>query len=59
MRLAGLLLLVAGWIIAVAATVLFETLSRRAPFVLAGISVETLGLILLVRSHQERREEQE
>jgi hypothetical protein len=58
-KLAGYLLLLAGWVIAVAAIVLFATVSGRAPFVLAGIGVEALGLTLLVRSHRSRREEQE
>jgi Flp pilus assembly protein TadB len=59
MKLAGFLLLLAGWIIVVAAIVLFATPPRRASFAFAGIGVETLGLILLVRSHRARREEQE
>jgi uncharacterized membrane protein len=59
MKLAGLLLLLAGWMIVLAAIVLFASVTRRAPFVLTGIGVEALGLTLLVRSHRGRREEQE
>jgi uncharacterized membrane protein len=59
MKLAGLLLLLAGWVIVVAAVVLFAFVSRQAPFVLSGLAVEALGMALLVRSHRAGREEQE
>ncbi len=51
MKLAGLLLLLAGWMIAVAAVVLLAAMAPRAGFVAAGVAVEALGLVLLVRSH--------
>jgi FtsH-binding integral membrane protein len=51
MKLAGFLLLLAGWGIVLAAVVLLASALPRTGFVLAGIGVEVLGLILVVRSH--------
>jgi hypothetical protein len=51
MKLAGFLLLLAGWLIVIAAVALLAVAPQRAGFVLAGIGVESLGLILAVRSH--------
>ncbi|MGB9235737.1 MAG: hypothetical protein WCC04_15105 [Terriglobales bacterium] len=51
MKLAGLLLLVAGWGIAIFAIALLPSTVARAAFVLAGLATETLGLGLLIRSH--------
>ena len=51
MKLAGILLLVAGWAIALSAIVLLPAPVGRAVFVLAGIAVELLGLALMVSSH--------
>ena len=50
MKLAGMLLLLAGWGIAVSAVVLFPQPMTRALFVLAGLGVQGLGLILAFRS---------
>jgi hypothetical protein len=57
MKLAGFLLLPAGWAIVLAALVLLAQTqaAARAGFVLAGVSVEALGLVLLVRAHILRR----
>jgi hypothetical protein len=57
MKLAGLFLLVAGWIIALAAVALFPSATPRAWFVLAGVAVELLGLALVFHSHLELRKE--
>ena len=57
MMLVGFLLLPAGWLLALAAIVLFAPLPLRTAFVLAGIVVEALGLILAFRSHLIPREE--
>jgi hypothetical protein len=57
MKAVGFLMLLAGWFLALAAIVLFASQSLRAAFVLAGIAVETLGLILVFRSHLIPREE--
>jgi hypothetical protein len=51
MKLAGLLLLVAGWAIVVAAVALLPSPGARVGFVFAGLAVELLGLALAVRSH--------
>ncbi len=51
MRVAGFLLLLAGWIIALAAVVLLQSAPPRTVFVLAGIAIEVLGLALVARSH--------
>jgi hypothetical protein len=64
MKLAGLLLLVAGWAIVVAAVALLpsagatrrigdisSTVADDATSVLAGIAVELIGLALAVRAH--------
>ena len=51
MKLAGLLLLVAGWAIVVGAVMLLPSTGERVGFVLAGIAVELLGLALTVRAH--------
>jgi hypothetical protein len=51
MKLAGFLLLVAGWAIAVVAIGLLPATGARASFALAGVAVELFGLVLAVRSH--------
>jgi hypothetical protein len=60
LKLAGFLLLLAGWAIVLAAVVLLVPALPRTGFVLAGMGVEVLGLIFVVRSHlalqEERRE---
>ncbi len=57
MKLAGFLLLLAGWVIVLAAVVLLVPGLPRTGFVLAGIGVEVLGLIVVVRSHLALQEE--
>ena len=49
MKLAGMLLLLAGWGIVVSAVALFPRGGMRELFVLAGLGVELLGLILASR----------
>jgi len=51
MRLVGFLLLLAGWVLVLAAVVLLGAAPPRAAFVLAGTAVEALGLALVFRSH--------
>jgi hypothetical protein len=51
MKLAGLLLLPAGWAIVLTALVLLPPMPVRSVFVLAGVAVEALGLILVARAH--------
>lgn len=51
MKLAGFLLLLAGWGIVVSTLPLLSSTPMRAAFVLAGILVELMGLGLVFRSH--------
>jgi hypothetical protein len=51
MKLAGLFLLLAGWGIVLTAVILLAPALAQTCFVLAGVGVEGLGLVLLVRSH--------
>jgi hypothetical protein len=51
MRLTGFLFLLAGWLIVLAAVALVAPALPRVVFVLAGLGVEVLGLIFVVRSH--------
>lgn len=51
MKAAGLLLLLSGWLIVLTALGLLTAGSTRAGFILAGIAVELVGLILLIRAH--------
>jgi hypothetical protein len=51
MKLAGFLLLFAGWVIVVAAVALLPSTAARVAFLLAGLGVELFGLALAVHSH--------
>jgi hypothetical protein len=51
MKVAGLGLLVSGWIIAVAALCLLPQAGLRAGFIVAGLLVECLGLLVAGRAH--------
>jgi hypothetical protein len=59
MKLAGFMLLPAGWLIVLTAIVLLPPGAARAAFLLAGLAIEALGLGLVVRAHipvfEERR----
>jgi hypothetical protein len=59
MKVVGFLMLPAGWFLVLAAIVLFAAPPLRAAFILAGVAVESLGLILAFRSHLNPREEEE
>ena len=57
MKLAGLLVMPAGFFLAIAALVLFTEPMQQLGFVLSGLAVECLGLGVAVRGHMlERRE---
>lgn len=51
MKYAGLLVMPAGFFLAVAALVLFPSAAQRTAFVLCGLAVEILGLAVAVRGH--------
>jgi hypothetical protein len=51
MKLAGFLLLPAGWVIVLSAIALLPPGLARGAFLLAGLGVEALGLVLVVRAH--------
>jgi hypothetical protein len=51
MKLAGFLLLLAGWAIVVTAVVLLAPANAGTIFVLAGVGVEIIGLTLVIRSN--------
>lgn len=55
MRYAGLLVMPTGFLIAVAALVLFPDAARRGVFVVCGLLVEGLGLAVAVRGHMLQR----
>jgi hypothetical protein len=51
MKYAGILVMPAGFFIAVAALVLFADPVQRIAFVLCGVAIEGLGLGVAVRGH--------
>jgi hypothetical protein len=57
MKLAGVLFLLAGWMIVLSALDLLRSNTALIAFVLAGIAVESIGLSLLLRSHLRLPEE--
>ena len=57
MKLPGFLLLLAGWGIVLAAIILLMAAVPRAAFVAAGIAVEIVGLVLVIRAHARPRGE--
>lgn len=56
MRFVGFMLLVAGWLLALAALVILGAPVPRAAFVFAGLAIEILGLIFVFRSYSIPRE---
>ena len=52
MKLAGFLLLLAGWAIVLAAVAMLASAGQQTVFVLAGLAVEILGLVLAARAHR-------
>lgn len=51
MKLAGFLLLLAGWGLVLATIMLIAATLARTVFVVAGIGVEALGFVLVARTH--------
>jgi hypothetical protein len=58
MKVAGFLLLVAGWILVLAAIALLGAAGPRSAFLLAGVGVEVLGLVLVARAHLAPKEDE-
>jgi hypothetical protein len=57
MKIAGFLLLLAGWGIVLGAIALLRSSAPIAGFVTAGTGVEVLGLVMVIRSHRLLRRE--
>jgi uncharacterized protein len=57
MKYAGLLVMPAGFLLSIAAIVLFPASPLRAAFVLCGLAVEVMGLVVAVRGHMQLRSE--
>lgn len=55
MRIFGLLLLLSGWVLVLAAIPLLRTGVALSLFVLAGVGVEVLGVALMMRFHIEQQ----
>jgi membrane-bound ClpP family serine protease len=53
--MAGILLMIAGWILMIAAVLMLSSLPPRTAFCLAGLGVELLGFVLLARTHMPPR----
>ena len=51
MKLAGFMLLLAGWSIVLATILLLGPVTARTVFLFAGLGVEALGLALVAQSH--------
>lgn len=59
MKLAGFLLLPAGWAVLVVAIAILSSRTIASVFVVAGLLVELLGLILVARYHRQPAGERE
>ena len=57
MKYAGLLVMPAGFLLSIAAIVLFPASVQRTAFVLCGLAVEAMGLVVAVRGHMQIRSE--
>lgn len=51
MKVIGFLLLVAGWVLVLAALEMLSAVTPRALFVVAGLAIEVLGLALVLRAN--------
>jgi hypothetical protein len=58
MKVAGFLLLLAGWVLVLAAIAMLAAAGPRIAFLLAGLGVEVLGLVLAARSHLTPKEDE-
>ena len=55
MKIAGFLLLLAGWLLVLTAVAMLRAAGARGAFVVAGFGVELLALVLVFRAHLVRR----
>ena len=51
MKSLGFLLLPAGWALVLLSLILLSKETPRATFVLAGLGVEIIGIVLVIRAH--------
>ena len=51
MKLLGFLLLLSGWGIVLTAVALLAATGPRTAFVFAGLGVEVMGLVIVIRAH--------
>jgi hypothetical protein len=51
LKLFGFVLLLAGWGLVICALALVTASGPRAAFILAGVGVEIVGLVLVIRAH--------
>jgi uncharacterized membrane protein len=54
LKLFGFVLLLAGWGLVISALALVAASTPRAIFILSGVSVEIVGLVLVIRAHSWR-----
>jgi hypothetical protein len=59
MKIAGFLLLLAGWLLMLFALALLARGGPRGVFLVAGLAVVVLGLVLFMRSHLTPKEDEE
>ncbi len=57
MRLVGVLMMIAGWLIAIAASVLLTASASGLAFALAAIAIQGVGFTLVARSNLTARGE--
>jgi hypothetical protein len=55
MKLAGFLLMPAGFFIAVSAVILLHTPPAQTAFCLAGVSIQIVGFVFVAREHLPKR----
>lgn len=55
MKLAGFLLMLAGWLIALCAVAILRALPAQTAFAVAGVGIEVLGFVFVARNHFPKR----
>jgi len=55
MKYAGLLVMPAGFLLSIAAILLFPDPALRSAFALCGLAVEAMGLVVAVKGHMQAR----